>query len=340
VANVTLPGLEHLNLVRIDVESDDGKALAGKRVGERQSNVAQADDGHTGSAFFQSLHQVVKMRILGHYVLFRKNRAFGRINPREPSEEGKQAAGCSPIKVRNQVRFVNTAAAFHESLDPLPPPGTIMSKEATMNESCDVPGGNLTVSPSRFPDPALDVPASSDEQVAVFAGGCFWCVEAVFRQLNGVRAVTSGYSGGSAETADYQTVCGGATDHAEAVSIHFDSAKISFGQLLKVFFSVAHDPTQLNRQGADHGRQYRSAIFYANDEQKRIAEAYMQQLNAAGVFKRPIVTRLEPLADFYAAEAYHQDYAAKHPDQGYIAFTAAPKVEKVRTYFADRLAQG
>jgi peptide-methionine (S)-S-oxide reductase len=208
-----------------------------------------------------------------------------------------------------------------------------------MDESCNVPGGNLTISPNRFPDPTLDVLNSEGEQLAVFAGGCFWCVEAVFRQLDGVLSVTSGYSGGTAETADYQTVCTGATDHAEAVSIRFDPRKISYGRLLKIFFSIAHDPTQLNRQGADHGRQYRSAVFYVNDEQKRVAEAYIQQLNAAGVSKRPIVTRLEPPAAFYDAEAYHQDYAAKHPDQPYIAFTAAPKVEKVRTYFADQLVK-
>jgi peptide-methionine (S)-S-oxide reductase len=208
-----------------------------------------------------------------------------------------------------------------------------------MNDTCDVPGANLTVPLSRFPGPALDASASEGEQLAVLAGGCFWCVEAVFGQLEGVKSVTSGYSGGSAETADYETVCTGATNHAEAVSIRFDPAKISYGALLKVFFSVAHDPTQLNRQGADHGRQYRSAIFYANDEQKRVAEAYIQQLNTAGVFRRPIATRLEPLAAFYEAEAYHQDYAAQHPDQPYIAFNAAPKVEKVRTYFADRLAR-
>jgi peptide-methionine (S)-S-oxide reductase len=208
-----------------------------------------------------------------------------------------------------------------------------------MDDACNVPGGNLTVPPSQFPKPSTDITNSGKEQLAVFAGGCFWCVEAVFRQLDGVMSVTSGYSGGSAETANYQTVCGGATDHAEVVSIRFDPGKISYGQLLKVFFSVAHDPTQLNRQGADHGRQYRSAIFYADDDQKRVAEAYIQQLNAAGVFKRPIVTRLEPLAAFYNAEAYHQDYAAKNPDQPYIAFTATPKVEKVRKYFADRLAK-
>ena len=208
-----------------------------------------------------------------------------------------------------------------------------------MDETCSIPGGKLTISPSRFPDPVSDYTGSSGEQLAVFAGGCFWCVEAVFRQLGGVISVTSGYSGGTAETAHYQTVCGGATDHAEAVSIRFDPSKITYGQLLKVFFSVAHDPTQLNRQGADHGRQYRSAIFYADEEQKRVAEAYIKQLNTAGVFKRPIVTLLEPLAAFHDAEAYHQDYAAKHPDQPYIALTAAPKVEKVRTYFADRLAR-
>jgi len=208
-----------------------------------------------------------------------------------------------------------------------------------VDETCSIPGGNLTISPSRFPDPVSDYTGSNGEQLAVFAGGCFWCVEAVFRQLDGVLSVISGYSGGTAETAHYQTVCGGATDHAEAVSIRFDPSKITYGQLLKVFFSVAHDPTQLNRQGADHGRQYRSAIFYADEKQKRVAEAYIQQLNAAGVFKRPIVTLLEPLAAFYDAEAYHQDYAAKHPDQPYIAFTAAPKVGKVRTYFADRLTK-
>jgi peptide-methionine (S)-S-oxide reductase len=207
-----------------------------------------------------------------------------------------------------------------------------------MSETCDVPGGNLTVPPSQFPDPELDLPAEEGEQVAVLAGGCFWCVEAVFRQLDGVLDVTSGYSGGSAETADYETVCSGATNHAEAVSIRFDPARVSYGKLLKVFFSVAHDPTQLNRQGPDHGRQYRSVIFYADEQQKRVAEAYVAQLQAAGVFRAPIVTRVEPLAAFYDAETYHQDYAANHPAQPYIAFTAAPKVEKVRKYFAGQLA--
>jgi peptide-methionine (S)-S-oxide reductase len=206
-----------------------------------------------------------------------------------------------------------------------------------MPETCDLPGGSLAVPLSKFPDPVRDIPTAGAEQVAVFAGGCFWCVEAVFRQLDGVRAVTSGYSGGSADTADYETVCSGTTDHAEAISIRFDPAKISYGKLLKVFFSVAHDPTQLNRQGPDHGRQYRSAIFYASEEQNHVAKAYIEQLEAARVFKAPIVTRVEPLAAFYDAEAYHQDYAAKHPAQPYIAFNASPKAEKVRKYFADQV---
>jgi peptide-methionine (S)-S-oxide reductase len=199
-------------------------------------------------------------------------------------------------------------------------------------------GGGLLVSPDRFPDPAVDAPATTGEQVAVLAGGCFWCVEAVYRQLDGVRDVLSGYAGGTADTARYETVCGGSTDHAEAVLIRFDPGRISYGQLLKVFFSVAHDPTQRNRQGPDTGRQYRSAIFCADDQQKHVAEAYIEQLNRAGVFRAPIVTEVKPLEQFYQAEAYHQDYAARHPAQPYIAFQAAPKVAKLRAYFPDRVA--
>jgi peptide-methionine (S)-S-oxide reductase len=179
--------------------------------------------------------------------------------------------------------------------------------------------------------------ASASEQIAVFAGGCFWCVEAVFEPLEGVLDVTSGYAGGSAATADYESVCSGRTDHAEAVRVRFDPSRITYGQLLKVFFSVAHDPTQLNRQGADMGRQYRSAIFYVDDQQKRLAEEYMKQLNAAGVFRSPLVTQLLPLEAFFEAEAYHQGYAAEHPNQPYIAFTALPKVEKLRKYYTGNL---
>ena len=191
-----------------------------------------------------------------------------------------------------------------------------------------------------FPDPVRDeTPAASEPggDRAVLAGGCFWCVEAVYRQLAGVRKVVSGYAGGTAETATYEAVCGGTTDHAEAVLIEYDPAQITYGHLLKVFFSVAHDPTQLDRQGADRGRQYRSAIFYANDVQKEIADAYIRQLESAGVFSAPIVTTLEPLDGFYEAESYHQDYAARNPAQPYVLFVAAPKLEKLREVAPGRL---
>ena len=193
-----------------------------------------------------------------------------------------------------------------------------------------------------FPDPVRDIDAASTagEQTAVLAGGCFWCTEAVFKELDGVLEVLPGYAGGTAETADYETVCSGATDHAEAIRIRFDPARISFGQLLKVFFSVAHDPTQLDRQGNDQGRQYRSAVFYADTAQKEVAEGYIRQLDEAGVFAAPIVTRLEPLEGFYEAEDYHQDYAARNPWQPYVAYTAAPKVAKLRYHFGERLKRG
>jgi len=198
--------------------------------------------------------------------------------------------------------------------------------------SCRVPIPN-------FPDPVIDAPlaATPVRQVAVFAGGCFWCVEAVFAELRGVESVRSGYAGGSAETANYKTVCSGNTDHAEAIEIIYDASKVTYGQLLKIHFSIAHDPTTLDRQGNDVGRQYRSAIFYANDEQRRIAEAYIKQMNEARVFNAPIVTTLEPLKQFFVAEAYHQNYAALNPSQPYIAYVAQPKVEKLREYFGDRL---
>ena len=159
----------------------------------------------------------------------------------------------------------------------------------------------------------------------------------MYRQLDGIGSVISGYAGGTKETANYRTVCSGATDHAEAVKIEYDASKVSYGQLLKVFFSVAHNPTQLNRQGNDVGRQYRSTIFYSNDDQRRVAEAYIQQLNAAHAFAQPIATTLEPLKDFYVAEDYHQDYAARNPNQPYIACVALPKVDKVREYYPEKL---
>ena len=190
---------------------------------------------------------------------------------------------------------------------------------------------------ARFPDPALDVRASATGHTAVLAGGCFWCTEAVFLPLDGVQAVVSGYIGGEADTANYQAVCSGSTGHAEAIQITFDPAVITFGQLLKVFFSVAHDPTQLNRQGGDRGTQYRSAIFPADGEQTAVAEAYIAQLNAAEAFPSPVVTTVESAGPFYAAEGYHQNFAARNPAQPYVAAVALPKVDKLQKYFGDRL---
>ena len=171
----------------------------------------------------------------------------------------------------------------------------------------------------------------------MLAGGCFWCIEAVYAEVDGVLSLTSGYAGGTAATADYDTVCSGRTDHAEAVQVRFDPRRISFGQVLKLFFSVAHDPTTLNRQGADVGRQYRSAIFYTDAEQQRVAQAYIDQLDQAQVFSGPIVTQLQPLEEFFVGEEYHQGYAASHQNQPYIAAVAMPKVQKLRKYFGGRL---
>ena len=190
------------------------------------------------------------------------------------------------------------------------------------------------VSPEDFPDPLVDAPLADmpGQSRAVLAGGCFWCVEAVYLNLKGVSSVKSGYAGGSAETADYETVSTGTTNHAESVEVVYDPSRISDGQILKVFFSIAHDPTQLNRQGPDTGRQYRSAIFYVDDEQKRIAQAYIDQLNKARVFDAPIVTEVVPLEAFFQAETYHQNYAARNPSSPYIVVNAQPKVRKVRAY--------
>ena len=200
--------------------------------------------------------------------------------------------------------------------------------------------GSLNVPPEQVPDPAADLDErGSEEGIAVLAGGCFWCVEAVYRQLDGVRAVTSGYAGGTPETADYRTVCAGGTDHAESVEIRYDPARITFGRILKVFFSVAHDPTQKDGQGPDEGRQYRSAIFYRDEQQREVAGAYIRQLEAAGVFAAPIVTEVVPLRGFYRAEDYHQDYARHHPAEPYILFNARPKVDKVRTHFGEMTAR-
>jgi peptide-methionine (S)-S-oxide reductase len=185
------------------------------------------------------------------------------------------------------------------------------------------------------PPPGVDVQNASGIQTAVLAGGCFWGVQGVFQHTNGVVNAVSGYSGGSKANADYTMVSTGTTGHAESVEIKFDPKKISYGKILQIFFSVVHDPTQLNRQGPDSGTQYRSAIFTTSDEQKKVAEAYIAQLNAAKVYSKPIVTKVGPLDAFFAAEAYHQDYLTLHPNQPYIAYNDIPKVENLKKVFAE-----
>ena len=195
-------------------------------------------------------------------------------------------------------------------------------------------GGNVTpADKGAFPVPAFDVKPAGGKQTAVLAGGCFWCMEAVFKQVDGVEEVISGYSGGTKDTAKYDIVSTGRTGHAEAVFVTYDPAKISYGQILRIFFSVAHDPTTLNRQGPDVGTQYRSAIFYAGEDQRRVAEAYIKQINDAHVLHGPIVTQVVPLDKFYTAEACHQDYAAQHASNPYIVNVADPKVEKLKKMY-------
>ena len=186
-----------------------------------------------------------------------------------------------------------------------------------------------------IPAPTTDVKASDGLQTVVVAGGCFWGVQGVFQHTAGIVNAVSGYAGGSKNTADYSTVSTGTTGHAESVEIKYDPKKISYGKILQIFFSVAHDPTQLTRQGPDSGTQYRSAIFTTNDEQKKITDTYIAQLNAAKVYKKPIVTRVGPLEGFYPAEAYHQDYLTLHPNQPYIAYNDIPKVENLKKIFAE-----
>ena len=187
------------------------------------------------------------------------------------------------------------------------------------------------------PGPGVDSAkaAAPGRQTAVIAGGCFWGIQAVFQHVKGVISATSGYSGGEAKTAQYEIVSTGETGHAESVKITYDPSQITYGELLRVFFSVAHDPTQLNRQGPDDGTQYRSVIFYGNEEQKKIADAYITQLDNSKVFSSAIVTQVVPLKAFYPAEAYHQDYATRHPDQLYIVYNDAPKVAHLKQQFPE-----
>jgi peptide-methionine (S)-S-oxide reductase len=187
----------------------------------------------------------------------------------------------------------------------------------------------LKTDPFAFPDPSLD-PLATGERSIVLGGGCFWCTEAVYRQLKGVRDVAPVYAGDGAATANYDAVCSGRTNHAEVIRVSYDAAQISLGQILKLFFSIAHDPTQKDRQGADVGRQYRSVIFYEDDAQRQVAEAYMAQIEAAQLFDAPLATELSKLEAFYEAEAYHHDYAARNPGQGYIRAVSDPKVKKLK----------
>jgi peptide-methionine (S)-S-oxide reductase len=192
---------------------------------------------------------------------------------------------------------------------------------------------------SHFPAPAVDQDpaAQNGKQTAVLSGGCFWCTEAVFEQLAGVTDVTSGYAGGTANEAHYEMVGSGKTNHAESVRITFDPSKISYGTILKVFFSVAHDPTTKDRQGPDWGHQYRSAVWYKDAEQEKIARAYIQQLTEAKIFKSPIVTEISPLKAFYPAEDYHQDYVKNHPSNPYVMVNSVPKVEKLKKAYPELL---
>ena len=197
----------------------------------------------------------------------------------------------------------------------------------------------FVTSAATFPNPATDIPASNakPKETVVFAGGCFWGVEAVFESLKGVENAVSGYAGGAKATANYETVSTGRTGHAESVEITYDPTKITYGQLLKVFFAVAHDPTEKDYQGPDHGHQYRSAIFYRDDEQKKIAEAYIKQLEDAKVFSKPIVTEVTSLNKFYPAEGYHQQFVKHNPNYPYVVYNDLPKLAKLKQEFTPLL---
>lgn len=211
------------------------------------------------------------------------------------------------------------------------------SAAAAADETGSAPSSSWLL--KRIPAPEDDIPrADGDTRRAVFAGGCFWCVEAIFEELDGVEAVVSGYAGGSEDSASYEQVLRGDTGHAEAVEVRYDPAQVSYGTLLRVFFAT-HDPTQLNRQGPDVGEQYRSAVFFASADEERVARAYIAQLGRAAAFDKPIVTTLEPLTGFYEAEEHHQDYARRNPGAGYIRVNSAPKVEKLRKQFPELLGE-
>jgi peptide-methionine (S)-S-oxide reductase len=200
---------------------------------------------------------------------------------------------------------------------------------------------SVTLCAASFPGPTVDEDRSEKKtETVVVAGGCFWGVQAVFDAVKGVSGAVAGYAGGSKANAHYEIVSTGTTGHAESVQVTFDPSQVSFGRLLEIYFSVVHDPTELNRQGPDEGTQYRSEIFYTTEEQKRVAEAYIQQLTAAKVFKHPIVTKVAPLRAFYRAEDYHQDYVAHNPHQPYVAYNDLPKLTNLRATFPELLKGG
>jgi peptide-methionine (S)-S-oxide reductase len=215
------------------------------------------------------------------------------------------------------------------------------SRRSLLFVSLALPLAALHLTAAAFPAPVIDAApvASKQSATAVLAGGCFWGVEAVFERLRGVSNVVSGFAGGSKSTAHYETVSAGQTGHAESVEIAYDPSQITYGKLLQVYFSVAHDPTQLNRQGPDSGTQYRSAIFYSTDEQKRVAEAYIKQLNEAKVFQHPIVTQVTPLAGFYAAEAYHQNFIERNPNYPYVVYNDLPKLKQLEKQFPELIVR-
>jgi len=218
----------------------------------------------------------------------------------------------------------------------------VLQRSAWLVATVAVLAGFAGPAGSKFPDPVQDIKVATPgtEQTAVLAGGCFWGVEAVFERLQGVSDVVSGFAGGSKATAHYEVVSSGTTGHAESVKITYDPGKISYGQLLKIFFAVAHDPTELNRQGPDEGTQYRSSIFFVTPEQKAVAEAYIRQLDEAKLFKHAIVTKVVPLDGFYPAEAYHQNFLDRNPTYPYIVYNDLPKLAHLKKDFPEMVKPG
>jgi peptide-methionine (S)-S-oxide reductase len=234
-----------------------------------------------------------------------------------------------PLLTSRNPHMKRTPAGFVIALILIPMALVLLASRATMGASRTASGPTVA--------PLVDAPSrnAAEPDTAVFAGGCFWGVEAVFEHVKGVKSAVSGYAGGVPANPSYEDVSSGETGHAESVQVIYDPAQVSYGKLLQIFFSVAHDPTQLNRQGPDHGSQYRSAIFYRDAQQQKVAESYIQQMTNARTFSRPIVTQVAKLKAFYPAEAYHQDYLAHHPNQLYIVINDQPKVAALKKQFPE-----